>query len=378
MDQPTMGNDGVVLRAPRPADRDGLSAGADALVSRFVPAVPDPCTPQDAQRWIDRVRIGSPDRVDYVIADPHTDQVLGAGGLHHLRWEEGTGEVGYWVAPWARGRGVATAAAVALTKWGVARGLGRMELLTHAENWPSQRVAINAGYRREGVRRGGGINRDGSRYDLIVWARLRTDPEGPSPRLLPDLPSGELTDGVVSLRPLWAEDAQDAYSLRSLPEVVATTVPAREPEFGQAAQRCAEAPGEWLAGSRADLTIRDAASGAFAGLIGLYYTEPETGQAMIGYSVLPAWRRHGYATRAAGLLADWAFHAAGIGRLIAGTAPDNAGSQRVLERVGFVREGYQRSRLPGTAGTRTDDVLYALLPPDPAGQPHQNTAAMIT
>jgi RimJ/RimL family protein N-acetyltransferase len=362
MDQPTMSDEGVVLRAPRPGDRDGLSAGVDALVTRFVPAVPDPCTPQDAQRWMDRVRIGSPDRVDYVIADPRTDQVLGAGGLHHLRWEEGTGEVGYWVAPWARGRGVATSATVALTQWGVARGLSRLELLTHAENWPSQRVAINAGYRREGVRRGGGINRDGSRYDLIVWARLRGDPEGPSARLLPDLPGGELTDGVVSLRPLWTEDAQDAFALRSLPDVVATTVPPRRPEFEQAQRRCAEAPAEWLAGNRADLTIRDAATGAFAGLIGLYYGEPETGQAMIGYSMLPAWRGRGYTTRAARLLAGWAFSTAGILRLIAGTAPDNTGSQRVLERAGFIREGYQRSRLPGPAGTRVDDVLYALVP----------------
>jgi RimJ/RimL family protein N-acetyltransferase len=369
MDQPTMGNEGVVLRAPRPADRDGLSAGVDALVTRFVPAVPDPCTPQDAQRWMDRVRMGSPDRVDYVIADPHSDQVLGAGGLHHLRWDEGTGEVGYWVAPWARGRGVATSATVALTRWGVARGLSRLELLTHGENWPSQRVAINAGYRREGVRRGGGINRDGTRYDLIVWARLRDDPEGPSPRLLPDLPGGELTDGVVTLRPLWTDDAQDVFFLRNLPDVVAGSVPPQPLEFGQAQQRCSEAPAEWLAGDRARLTIRDAASGTFAGEIGLYYLEPGLGQAMIGYSMLPAWRGRGYATRAAGLLSGWAFSAVGAVRVIAGTSPENIGSQRVLERAGFVREGYQHSRLPGPAGSRVDDILYALVSQHPGAHP---------
>ena len=41
----------------------------------------------------------------------------------------------------------------------------------------------------------------------------------------------------------------------------------------------------------------------------------------------------------------------------------------MLERVGFRREGYQRERLPATAGTRIDDVLYALLPRDLAALP---------
>jgi RimJ/RimL family protein N-acetyltransferase len=53
-----------------------------------------------------------------------------------------------------------------------------------------------------------------------------------------------------------------------------------------------------------------------------------------------------------------------IARLIAGTLPTNRGSQRVLEKAGFTREGYQRSRLPGPNGTRTDDVQFVLLPED--------------
>jgi RimJ/RimL family protein N-acetyltransferase len=61
------------------------------------------------------------------------------------------------------------------------------------------------------------------------------------------------------------------------------------------------------------------------------------------------------------LVAEWAF-SIGIVRLIAGTAPDNLASQRVLERAGFEKEGYQRSRLPGPNGTRIDDIQWALLP----------------
>jgi RimJ/RimL family protein N-acetyltransferase len=376
MNEPILQGPGVVLRVPRETDRDDLAAAAaDPLVARFVPAIPVPYTRQDAQRWIERAAAGAPDRMDFVIADPDTDRVLGAAGLHHLRWDEGTGEVGYWVAAAARGRGVAGAATRALTNWGTLRGLGRIELLTHPDNWPSQRVAMSAGYRREGVRRGGGVARGGRRYDLVVWARLADDPARPTHRVLPDLPpaatpppagyggpAGALTDGVVTLRPLWTGDAADLLALRTLPEVWSTSASPVRPGRAETERRCAEAPGSWLAGLRADLTIRDAATEAFAGEIGLYYAEPVTGQAIVGYGLLPAWRGRGYATRAVRLLAGWALRDAGIARLVAGTAPDNSASQRVLERAGFVREGYQRSRLPGPSGTRVDDVLFALLP----------------
>ena len=83
------------------------------------------------------------------------------------------------------------------------------------------------------------------------------------------------------------------------------------------------------------------------GEIGLYYQEPPTGQAMIGYSMMPAWRGAGYTTRAVRLLALWAFAETSVARLVAGTLPDNIGSQRVLQKAGFRREGYARSRLPG-------------------------------
>jgi RimJ/RimL family protein N-acetyltransferase len=154
------------------------------------------------------------------------------------------------------------------------------------------------------------------------------------------------------------------FTLHAVPDVVATSVPAVPPERAGIEVRCARAGAYWLAGERADLIIEDAATGAPAGDIGLFYQEPATGQAMIGYSVLPAWRGRGYATRAARLVARWAFDQPGLARLIAGTKPDNAGSQRVLERAGFRREGYLRGRLPLPDGGRLDDVAYGLLPGD--------------
>jgi RimJ/RimL family protein N-acetyltransferase len=355
--------DGIVLRRFRSGDADDVAAACDdPVIQLFLPLLPRPYTRNDAMWWITE---GAPNAflaggAGYAFADPETDRVVGGGGYGRLH--AGAAEIGYWVAPWARRRGVATAAARRLAAHAFAQGIERLSLKTQWENVAGQRVAIAAGFSREGIERGGGQSRDGGRHDLIVWARLATDPDVPRTRLLPDLPDGELTDDVVTLRPLRAADAFDTYVLRCLPEVVATSVPPKAPEREVIERKCARAEAGWLAGERADLTIRDAATGAFAGEIGLYYGEPRTQQAMIGYSVTPAWRRRGYATRAVRLVAAWALHHTGIARLVAGTAPNNAGSQLVLERAGFVREGYQRARLPGPDGTRIDDILYALLP----------------
>ena len=358
--------DAAVLRPFRRSDTDDIVAGcSDPLTQRFLPLLPSPYTAEDARWWVDE---GAPNAfaaggAGYAVADPRTDRLLGAVGIDRV--VHGSGEIGYWMAPWGRGRGVATDATRMLAREAFAHGVQRLDLHTEPENIASQRVAIAAGFTREGIRRSGGLGRDGSRHDQIVWARLAGDREGPTPRRLPDLPGGELSDGVVRLLPVGPEDTDDVFALSSLPEVVASFVPPRAPEREWIARRLAREPASWLAGDRAHMTIRDVQTGAFAGDIGLFEFEAETGQAMIGYSLMPAWRGRGYATRAARLISAWAFEHAGIARLIAGTAPDNVGSQRVLERAGFHREAYQRSRLPGPDGTRIDDLLYALLPDDP-------------
>ncbi len=172
------------------------------------------------------------------------------------------------------------------------------------------------------------------------------------------------TDGVVTLRPLGEDDVPFYTELHSLPDVVATSVPPIPPGPAEVRRRCSWAASHWLAGGRADMIVVDTASGLPAGEISLYYQEPRTAQAMIGYSMMPAFRGRGLTTRAAKLIALWAFAETGVARLIAGTLPDNLGSQRVLMKAGFRREAYLRSRLPGVAGTRHDDVQFVLLAED--------------
>ncbi|PZF90476.1 GNAT family N-acetyltransferase [Micromonospora deserti] len=356
---------GIRLRRFRPDDVDDLAAGcADPLVLRFNPVMPEPYTEADARWWIAE---GAPAAwrgggAAYAVADRDTDRLLGGAGLGQVVAARRQAELGCWVAPWARGRGVATAAARALAEVAFHAGTVRLELLTHAENPASQRVALAAGFRHEGVRRAAGQTRGGGRQDLVAWVRHADDPPGPTRRLLPDLPEGRLSDGVVTLRPLGAGDVELMYRLHTRPEVVANQAPPVPPTRAAVERRCRLAESGWLTGAAARLLILDAVTGEPAGSCGLTYSDPDAGEATIGYALLPSARGRGTATRAVRLLAGWAFGPAGIARLAAGTMPENTASHRVLERVGFRREGLLRGRLPGLDGTRIDDLIFGLLP----------------
>ncbi|WDZ86992.1 GNAT family N-acetyltransferase [Micromonospora cathayae] len=367
MEPQVIEGDGVRLRPYRDSDLADIAAGcADPLTQRFLGGLPHPYTEADARWWLTE---GDPATwarggAAYAIADPESDRLLGAVGLDRVVALRDQAEIGYWVAPWARGRGVASAATRALTAHALASGFVRLELLTQPENAASQRVALAAGYRHEGVRRAASRHADGDRRDLLAWVRLAGDPDGPAPRPLPDLPADGLGDGVVRLRMVGPDDVDVMYRLHSLPEVVANRVPPEPPGRADIARRCQLAESNWLLGTGADLLVVDAASGEVGGGLALRYDEPVTGQAMFGASMLPEWRGRGLLTRGVRLLAGWAFDTAGIARLWAGTRPENVSAQWVLEKVGFRPEGVQRGRLPGPDGTRVDSAIYGMLPED--------------
>jgi RimJ/RimL family protein N-acetyltransferase len=89
-------------------------------------------------------------------ADP--DRFLGDISWRWTSGEKlGVAEIGYGVHPDARGQGVGRRAIVALTRWLLSpdgRGLARVQLDHSVENEPSCRVALAAGFEREGIRRG--------------------------------------------------------------------------------------------------------------------------------------------------------------------------------------------------------------------------------
>jgi RimJ/RimL family protein N-acetyltransferase len=102
-------------------------------------------------------------------------RVLGGFSLHHLDPMRDAVEVGYWLFPDARGRGVATRTVVAFTEHAFANGILRVEAHVRVGNESSARVLERAGFTREGVRRRYLRRQDGSRHDATMFARLFDD-----------------------------------------------------------------------------------------------------------------------------------------------------------------------------------------------------------
>jgi [ribosomal protein S5]-alanine N-acetyltransferase len=66
-----------------------------------------------------------------------------------------------------------------------------------------------------------------------------------------------------------------------------------------------------------------------------------------GYTIFPAWRGHGYATRAAVMLMDLAEERAGIRHFVLSVAPTNDPSLAIIRKLGFVRTGEQMDEEDG-------------------------------
>jgi RimJ/RimL family protein N-acetyltransferase len=115
-------------------------------------------------------------------------------------------------------------------------------------------------------------------------------------------------------------------------------------------------------GEGLSLAIADAGSEEALGAVVLLL-RPQPASAGIGYWVVERARGRRLASRAVGLLARWALMDAGLARVEALVEPENTASQRVLESVGFQREGHLRAYLVFDA-RRADALIYSLLPTD--------------
>ncbi len=163
-----------ILRPLRPDDAEPIArACADPDIARWT-QLPQPYAIDDARDFI-RSRAGE----DHVWA-------IDVGGLAGVIGVRGTlatlpgpvTQIGYWVAPWARGRGVATGALIAVREALAQAGYQRIDWEALAGNEASVRVAQKAGFAIEGYRRQGLVQR-GRLVDCVVggWTASADVPE---------------------------------------------------------------------------------------------------------------------------------------------------------------------------------------------------------
>ena len=138
--------------------------------------IPDPAPPGFEREWLEFYEEGRREgkREAFAVIDDD-GSFLGLALAFGIDREGRQLELGYVVAPEARGRGVATRALELLTNWAFTElDALRIELWISASNDPSKRVAANVGYSYEGTLRSFHF-KQGRRDDFEIWSRLASD-----------------------------------------------------------------------------------------------------------------------------------------------------------------------------------------------------------
>ncbi len=110
--------------------------------------------------------------ISLTLTEGEDDTCVGQIDVHHVEWEHARAELGVWVAPDRRGRGLARRALGLAGPWLLNEaGLERVELLTHPDNEAMVKAAEWAGFRYEATLRGYYRDAEGLQRRL---GRLRT------------------------------------------------------------------------------------------------------------------------------------------------------------------------------------------------------------
>jgi RimJ/RimL family protein N-acetyltransferase len=169
-----------------------------------------------------------------------------------------------------------------------------------------------------------------------------------------------LTTARLCLRPFEDADADDLFALHSNAHVLRywDSPPWEErPRASAFIARCRQMASD---GTGARLAVERQSDGAFLGWCALSSWNPDYRSASLGYVYGEAAWGHGHATEAAGALLGWAFDTLDLNRVQAETDTRNVASARVLEKLGFVREGTLREDCI-VNGDVSDSWVYGLL-----------------
>ncbi|MEU5143275.1 GNAT family protein [Streptomyces sp. NPDC021139] len=164
----------------------------------------------------------------------------------------------------------------------------------------------------------------------------------------------------LRLRPFAEADADFLYALHSNTHVMRYWDSPPWTERARAGRFLAMCRTMADEGTGVRLAVERASDGALVGWCCLVEWNPDYRSASLGYCLDEAMWGHGYATEAAHALLTWAFGTLDLNRVQAEADTRNAASARVLEKIGFVREGTLREDCV-VGGEVSDSWVYGLL-----------------
>ncbi len=178
LQQASLSDEVIAIRPWSPDDAPALAeALQDRQISRWIRVIPFPYGERDALEYIERTIAPKeePDAAGFAIETRDGATLLGQIGLSSIDLRNKSAEVGYWVVKEYRGQGIALRAVGLLSEWALDQvGMERLELRILDGNTSSDRVAIKAGFTKEGVLRSL-YEVEGRRRDVVVWSLLRSE-----------------------------------------------------------------------------------------------------------------------------------------------------------------------------------------------------------
>ena len=174
------------------------------------------------------------------------------------------------------------------------------------------------------------------------------------------LPTPTLHTARLRLRPFTSADADALYALHSNAFVLRYWDAPPWSERARAERFLATGRQVAQEGSGVRLAVDRGSDTPFLGWCSVTRWDPDHRSASLGYCFDEAAWGRGYATEAARSLLQWAFDQLDLNRVQAHTDTRNAASARVLEKLGFVREGTLRQDCV-VNGEVSDSWVYGLL-----------------
>jgi len=174
-------------------------------------------------------------------------------------------------------------------------------------------------------------------------------------------PRKELRTSRLLLRPWRIEDVEDAFAYGSDPEwgryLWFTPVPYTNEDAQRFVTAASQDPWETQAWFAIEL------DGRVIGGVHLYLTDAVAGIAGLGYNVARSHWGRGIAPEAALAVIDYGITHAGLRRFVSTADARNAGSERVMQKLGMQKEGLLRQNR-FYRGEYADEVVYARLVPE--------------
>ena len=143
----------------------------DPAIQEFT-TVPVPYTKEIADIWIRSSPQKYLEREKISLAGVRKGELVLSVSLHNIHEFDHVGDIGYWVAPAARGEGLASHAVEMLADFAFAIGFRRLTAITLPENLASQKTLLNAGFELETVLRDRMTKRDGMQANAVLFAKF--------------------------------------------------------------------------------------------------------------------------------------------------------------------------------------------------------------